>query len=176
MKDVNKILMVTLLLTIGWMPTAALAADEISTKIPGGTLQALHAEFLTTEDEPGFWQEVQAIADAGNYPFVESLDKTDNVRLTFLHRQGAQPPANVLLLANINHVIPAELLFERIGQSGVYFKTVEVPKGVRFLYRILENDPQTGLFAGAKYGTRVHLLGKNPDPINPNKRIIHDAL
>lgn len=175
MKDVNKILVVTLLLTIGWMPTAVLTADEISTKISGARLQALHAEFLTNKDEPGFWREVQVIADAGNYPFVESMDNTDNVRLTFLHRQGAQPPANVLLLANINHVIPAELLFERIGQSGVYFKTVEVPKGVRFLYRILENDPLTGLFAGAKYGTRVHLLGKDPDPINPSKRIIHDA-
>ena len=141
MKDVNKILVATLLLTIGWMPTAVLAADEISTKISGARLQALHAEFLTNKDERGFWREVQVIADAGNYPFVESLDKTDNVRLTFLHRQGAQPPANVLLLANINHVVPAELLFERIGQSGVYFKTVEVPKGVRFLYSYSRTTP-----------------------------------
>ncbi|MCZ6852843.1 MAG: hypothetical protein O7G86_02885, partial [Gammaproteobacteria bacterium] len=102
MKYVNKVLVVTLLSIIGWMPTAALATDEITTKIPDARLQALHGEFLTNEDEPGFWREVQAIADAGNYPFVESLDNTDNVRLTFLHRQGAQPPANVLLLANIN--------------------------------------------------------------------------
>ena len=175
MRNIKTVLIAMLLLPVGWLPGTTLATQSAATKTQSVRLQALNDEFLVRGLEQEFWRQVHFIADAGGYPFVEATKDADNVRLTFLHRQGANPPANVLLLANINHVVPAELLFERLGSSGVYFLTVEVPKGVRFLYRILENDPLTGLFAGAKYGTRLHLLGGEPDPLNPNRRVVADA-
>ena len=144
-------------------------------------LKELCDRFLTIGAESGFWTEVQRISSSGDYPIVEEIEAENGtpakyVRLTFLHRATGIHPENVLLLANINHVVPEELLFERVGQSDVYFKSVEVPRGVRFMYRIIENDPLTRLFAAAKYGTRRHLLELDPDPLNPNRRIDPNAL
>jgi enterochelin esterase family protein len=144
--------------------------------IRSAKLQDLSTRLLERGAEEGFWREVQVLADSGAYPIVEAIEEPDDtsagyVRITFLHRASAHRPENVLLLANINHVVPEEMLFDEIGQTGVYYKSVEVPSGVRFGYRILENDPLTGLFAGAKYGTRMHLLGIDPDPLNRNKQV-----
>jgi enterochelin esterase family protein len=146
-----------------------------------GVLQELRAEFLDDGDEDGFWREVQKLSESGAYPIVEELNGADDSRqdyiaVTFLHRVTGEPPDNVVLFANINHVLAEELLFEGIGESGVYFKTVQVPRGVRFDYRIHENDPMTYIFAGAKYGTRMHLLGGDPDPLNPNKKVYPGGL
>ena len=169
------------------MLTKQRAADESSqavtmtTTIRSVKLKELSMRFLENSDEEGFWREIQRISDSGDYPIVEKIDDPDEsppgyVRVTFLHRARDRPPENVLLFANINHVLPEELLFEEIGQSGIYFKSVEVPPGARFEYRIIENDPLSGLFAAAKYGTRLHLLGGDPDPLNQNKRTFSDAL
>jgi enterochelin esterase-like enzyme len=149
--------------------------------IDSDILKQLHLGFLEDGDEDGFWQEIERIADSGNYPFVEELQEQSNsdedyVRLTFLHREGESQPDNVILFANINHVLAEELLFEKFGGTGVYFKSVEVPRGVRFQYRIIENDPLTGIFAGARIGTRLHLLGGDPDPFNPNKTVFPGRL
>lgn len=144
-------------------------------------LSELKRDHLDRSGTAAFWQEVDRISRSGGYPFVEEIEgpreSPDNyVRVTFLHRMGDVAPKNVLLFANINHVLASELLFERIPYTDVYFKSVEVPRGVRFEYRILENDPLTGIFAGAKYGTRMNLLGGDPDPLNPNKRVYPDEL
>ena len=149
--------------------------------LKSGRLRALANRFLGTGNEAGFWEAVGALADSGEYPIVEEIAEESNapagyVRLTFLHRQQGEPPENVLLFANINHVVPAELLFQRIEGTGVWFETVEVPRGVRFTYRIIENDPLTGLFAAARFGTRLHLLGRDPDPLNPDKKVYPDGL
>ncbi len=182
------LLIAMLLATLGWLPATTFAMEsptltdqQADAEIRSVKLQDLYSRFLEEGDEQGFWQAVQRISGSGDYPIVEEIDKPDAspldyVRLTFLHRQGASPPTNVLLFANINHVVPAELLFEQIGQTDVYFKTVEVPRGVRFGYRIIENDPLTGLFAAEKYGTRMHLLGGDPDPLNPNKYVLPNGL
>ena len=161
-----------LLLTVELLPAPATAGELIrSTR-----LKELNSRYLEDGDEAGFWSEVQKISDVGDYPFVEEIEgpseaPADYVRVTFLHREGTVPPENVLLFANINHVLAEELLFEKIGQSGVYFKSVDVPRGVRFEYRITENDPLTGIFAGAKYGSRLHALGGEGDPLNPNRTV-----
>jgi enterochelin esterase family protein len=153
-----------------------------NTDVPAGQLHDLVTSGLTSGDSGAFWREAEALAAAGEYPFVEPTEESspapdDYVRLTFLHRQRTETaPHNVFLFANINHVLPEELLFERIGETDVWFKMVEVPPGARFEYRIHENDPLTGLFAGAKYGTRFHLLAGDPDPLNPRKRVFEDGL
>ncbi len=196
MKTLETLLLSISLLTTGLLPVPTLAtgpanvteqkaADDIkqvvaTTTIRSVKLQELSVKFLEKGNETGFWEEVQRVSDSGDYPFVEEIENPNEapanyVQLTFLHRQGENPPANVFLLANINHVVPEELLFEKIGQSGVYFKTVEVPPNVRFMYRIIENDPLTGLFAAAKYGTRLQVLGRDPDPLNPNKYTVPNA-
>ena len=188
MQMITTVLIGVLLAMGGWLPTTTLATEsptptnqQAAAEIHSGKLRELNAHFLKKGDEQGFWRAVQMISDAGDYPIVEEIDNPETsppnyVQLTFLHRQGDKPPSNVLLFANINHVVPAELIFEKVEGTDVYFKTVEVPRGVRFEYRIIENDPLTGLFAGAKYGTRMHVLGGDPDPLNPNKRVFPDGL
>ena len=196
MKRVARMFLLVFVLMTAWSPVVAMAnesetlgqqaSDEMGqgvaiASIRSVKLKELSAKYLENEHEEGFWLAVQKISDSGGYPFVEEIEPPDEspanyIRLTFLHREGADSPANVLLFANINHVLAEELLFEKIGKSGVYFKSVEVPRGVRFQYRILENDPLTGLFAAAKYGTRMHLLGGDPDPFNPNRKIYPDGL
>jgi len=155
--------------------------NEYRKTIRSVILKELKTKFLENRNKQGFWNEVQRISVSGGYPFIEEIENPgyapDNyVRLTFLHKEGVKKPENVILFANINHVVPEELLFEEIDQTGVYFKTVEVPKSVRFEYRIIENDPLTGIFAGAKYGTRMHLLEGDPDPFNQNKNFYKDGL
>jgi len=144
-------------------------------------LRALVAEHLDHGDVDGLWVAVSELADAGGYPIVETITPpvptpSPYVQVTFLHRGGDPTPDNVLLFANVNHVVPEELLFERIADTDVYHRTVWVPEGVRFEYRILENDPLTGLFAAARYGTRMHLLGADPDPLSPIRRVFPDGL
>jgi len=159
-------------LTVVLLPVPATASEPIRS----ARLKELHSRYLESGDEAGFWSEIREISDAGGYPFVEEIEgpseaPEDYVRVTFLHREGNVPPENVLLFANINHVLAEELLFEKIEQSGVYFKSVDVPRGVRFEYRITENDPLTGIFAGAKYGSRLHALGGEADPLNANRTV-----
>lgn len=143
-------------------------------------LQELSTRFLERGDAKGFWEAIDGLADAGDYPFVEATDDASAapagyVRVTFLHRATAERPDNVLLLAGINHVVPQELLFEEIEQTGAYFKSVEVPAGARFGYRIIENDPLTGLFAAARFGTRMHLLPNDPNPLNRTRQTFPNA-
>ncbi len=156
-------------------------ASAESANIRSVRLNELNSKYLRDNDVEGFWQEIQKLSDAGLYPFVEDLgdpgDAPDHyVRVTFLHKASAEDLDNVFLFASINHVLASELLFEEIGQTGVYFKSVEVPPGIRFQYRIIENDPLTGLFAGARYGTRMHLLGGDPDPFCTNRKLYPDGL
>ncbi len=197
MKNAVTFMFVVLLLTVGLLPAPAKAGESeaqseqqasdetgqgvATATLRSGRLKELSSRYLENDDEAGFWSEIQKISDAGGYPFVEEIEgpsefPADYVRLTFLHREGNNRPENVLLFANINHVVPAELLFAKIGQSDIYFKTVEVPPSVRFMYRIIENDPLTGLFAAAKYGTRMRVLGRDPDPFSPNRQVIPNAL
>lgn len=151
------------------------------TAIRSAVLNDLVTRFLENGDDEGFWREAEALSRRGDYPIVEALDPGSDsppgyVRVTFLHRAVGERPDNVLLLANVNHVVPAELLLEEIGKSGVYFKSVAVPEAVRFGYRIIENDPLTGIFAGSRFGSRLHLLGGDPDALNPNKQTFSSAL
>lgn len=188
MQFLAKALTVLLLTTAGCLSLSADAAEPIGAsnesaapEILSAKLREWNATFLEQEDEAGFWKAVQKASDAGEYPIVEESDSPDAsgpdfAMITFLHQQVAEEISNVLLFANINHVEPSELLFERIGVSNVYFKSVVVPRSVRFLYRIIENDPLTGIFAGAKYGTRMHVLGGDPDPFNPRKRFFPGGL
>lgn len=148
---------------------------------PSRILNELIVSHVVGSNEAAFWQDVTRMSEAGAYPFVEEVlgpreSPPHYVRLTFLHRREERDPHNVLLFANVNHVLPEELVFQRVADTGIYFKSIEVPRGVRFEYRIIENDPLTGIFAGAKYGTRMHLLGGDPDRLNPNKQIYPDGL
>jgi enterochelin esterase-like enzyme len=194
MKKLMTILFTIFALNTVGLPQLVLASDsesrvELSSNhessqqamIHSDMLKQLHAEFLEAGDEEGFWQEIAQISDSGNYPFVEELQEQsyadeDYIQLTFLHREGESEPDNVMFFASINHVLAEELLFEKITGTGVYFKSVEVPRGVRFSYRIIENDPLTGLFASARIGSRLHLLGGDPDPFNPNKTVFPGRL
>lgn len=158
-------------------------ADEKQTEIviASPTLAELAQTYLDVGNEGAFWEQIRTLSEAGQYPLVEdirgdSAAPEDYVRLTFLHKRVAENPANVILFASINRVLAEELLFARIEGTNVYFKSVEVPPGVRFEYRIHENDPLTSIYAGAKYGTRMHLLPGDPDPFNRNRKVHVDGL
>jgi enterochelin esterase-like enzyme len=192
MKAPTALTVALLTFIMGWVSEPAMAQDlrPANNRVDPGVaiaslrsdqLKALSLKYLEGGDEEGFWRATQEISNSGGYPFVQERGESsgapdDYVLLTFLHRAIEIQPDNVLLFANINHVLASELLFERIAESGVYFKSVEVPPAVRFQYRIIENDPLTSLYARDKYGTRMHLLGGDPDFLNPNKKVYPDGL
>jgi enterochelin esterase-like enzyme len=187
MKKLTKSVSRIAMLLSTWLAIAAFASESDSPAVleqsevqdqlmamSSNTLKELGLNYLSGGDEEEFWEQVRLISEAGNYPIVEEIENSDDapeayVRVSFLHKKVAEQPDNVMLFASINHILAEELLFDRIGQTDVYFKTVLVPSGVRFSYRIHENDPLTGLFGGARVGTRLLLLGGDPDPFNPNK-------
>lgn len=109
-----------------------------------------------------FWKSVE-----GNYPIFEPyMDDPEYYLVTLLYR-SYDPLDNVFLLANIHEIDPAKYLFTHIPGTDVYYKTVKLHATTRTAYRILENDPLTGIFAGAKYGSRWDLMRTHPDPLNP---------
>lgn len=189
MKKLTKSVSRLAMLISTWIAVVAIASESNSpvglehsevqdqlTAMSSNTLKELGSSYLSGGDETGFWEQVRLISEAGNYPIVEEIDNPDEapanyVRVSFLHKKVAEQPDNVMLFASINHILAEELLFDRIGQTEVYFKTVLVPRDVRFQYRIHENDPLTGIFAGARVRTRLHLLAGDPDPFNPNKTV-----
>lgn len=125
-----------------------------------------------------FWEEVTH----NDYPIIEKIEQTEDSAdlydynlVTFLYRSD-EILDNVFLLAEFNMVDPRDYLFKKIEKTDVYYKTFPLPKNAQAEYRILENDPLDGIFAGSKYANRWPKLGDHPDRLNKNIQRIKDGL
>ncbi|MHA2251483.1 MAG: alpha/beta hydrolase-fold protein [Candidatus Kariarchaeaceae archaeon] len=113
-----------------------------------------------------------------NYPIIEQLDGdehlTNHELVTFLFRSSKELD-NVFLLAEFNYVDPRDLIFDKIDKTNIYYKTIPLVKDAQAEYRIIENDPLDGIFAGAKYENRwPNKFMEHPDRLNKNIKVIKD--
>ncbi|MFW9854269.1 MAG: alpha/beta hydrolase [Candidatus Thorarchaeota archaeon] len=121
-----------------------------------------------------FWNIVQS----SDYPIIEKFEDVDiashnteyNI-VTFLY-QTSKDVDNVFLLAEFNFIDPKDYLFEHIDGTDIFYKTFVLPKGVQAEYRIFENDPLDGIFAGAKYQNRLERFHEHPDKLSRHVRRI----
>jgi len=122
-----------------------------------------------------FWEKIETI----NYPIIEELNGdspnlSDYNLVTFLYRSDENLD-NVFLLGEFNFVDPKDYIFDKIEHTDVFYKTFTLPKNTQAVYRILENDPLDGIFAGAKYANRWSKFGNHPDKLNKNIQIIRNG-
>ncbi|MFW9777746.1 MAG: alpha/beta hydrolase [Candidatus Heimdallarchaeota archaeon] len=121
-----------------------------------------------------FWNTVQS----SDYPIIERLEdaniannNTEYNFVTFLYRTSKNVD-NVFLLAEFNFIDPKDYLFEHIDGTDIFYKTFLLPKGAQAEYRIFENDPLDGIFAGAKYQNRLERFHEHPDKLSRHIRRI----
>lgn len=105
-----------------------------------------------------FWSEIKA----SGTPLIEPLGNKHQL-VTFLWRGTPQTRNVVVFLSDFGGVRPQDHMMRRLGNSDVWFLTVRLPQGARFLYRLAPNDPLDNAFLGG-------LLGSTPqlDPLNLN--------
>jgi len=124
-----------------------------------------------------FWKDV----DKREYPLKEPYngdmlhDASQYEIVTFLYR-SEELLENVFILAEFNHVLPQEYVYEWIEGTDIYYKSFVLPKNAQAQYRIIENDMLGGIFAGDKYKDRIHSMMNHPDPLSPHIETITDAL
>jgi enterochelin esterase-like enzyme len=105
---------------------------------PSPRIQVLRNQIASGQtNTESFWKEVAAEGT----PLVEPLN--DNYRLvTFLWR-AQHDTRSVLVTGQIRVPGPTpNNLMHRIGDSDVWYLTLKLPKGARFTYQLVPNNPQ----------------------------------
>ena len=107
-------------------------------------IQGLRRQLASGDgNSEAFWQTVSREGS----PLVEPFDANYDL-VTFLWR-AVNDTRNVLLRTSLN--VPAEpngrtYEFERLGATDIWFLTLQVPKGARFIYRLEPNRPWSSEF------------------------------
>jgi enterochelin esterase-like enzyme len=115
---------------------------------------------------PAFWREVE---NRGT-PLAEPIAGDEsNLLVTFLWRATFEVH-NVLVLwapHAIEH--PDDFAMRRLLDTDVWYKTLRVPKGARFLYQLSPNDTLTRAPNAQRFATaQVDPLNRRRRPDNPN--------
>jgi enterochelin esterase family protein len=121
-----------------------------------------------------FWEGVKK----QGAPLIEPLAGNDkNMLVTFLWR-GTPDTHNVLILGfNLLAFEPEKYLMTRLGQTDVWYRSLEIGKRMRFDYRLAPNVPTS-------FGTppdfdqnaiTMVVAAARPDPLNPNRWRIDEA-
>ena len=110
---------------------------EWSDPDPSARIQALRKQIASGEtNTASFWKEVAALGS----PLVERLN-ANYWLVTFLWR-AQHDTRSVLVTGSFNVPGPTRNnLMHRIGHSDVWYLTVKLPKGARFTYRLVPNNP-----------------------------------
>ena len=115
---------------------------------------------------PTFWREVE---DRGT-PLAESITGDDeNLLVTFLWRATFQIYNVLVLWAPYAIEHPDDFTMRRLLDTDVWYKTLRVPKGARFLYQLSPNDTLTRAPNAQRFATaQVDPLNRRQRPDNPN--------
>ncbi len=131
-------------------------AEAWSDPNPSPRIQALRNQIASGQtDTESFWKEVAAQGT----PLVEPLN--DNYRLvTFLWR-AQHDTRNVMVTGSFSVPGPTpNNLMHRVGDSDVWYLTLKLPKGARFTYKLVPNNPPN---SGSTQATG------QADPYNPKR-------
>jgi enterochelin esterase-like enzyme len=105
-----------------------------------------------------FWAEIKA----SGTPLIEPLGEKHSL-VTFLWRGTPDTRNVVVFLSDFGGVRPQDHMMRSLGNSDVWFLTVRLPRGARFLYRLSPNNPLDNAFLGGLLGSSQQL-----DPLNLN--------
>jgi enterochelin esterase-like enzyme len=109
---------------------------------------------------------ITQVKTRGGTPLIEAIDGDEhNVHVTFLW-QGDSSTRGVLIdwyPFTISRT--AELSMVRMEGTDLWYRTLRVPRGSRFLYQLSVNDPRTTIPVGTGSAR------PGPDPLNPRRDI-----
>lgn len=111
-----------------------------------------------------FWREVER----AGAPLVEPAGgDAQSLLVTFLWRDGAaQKFVAVFPFARVN---PLPHLFERLGETDVWFRSYRLRRDARFEYLVSAEDSLAPFAARDPAGPGGWLAGLRPDPLNPRR-------
>ena len=151
--------------TITWeqvQPMAERLSIPVSDSYASPRIQALRSQIASGDREAvnRFWS---GVAKEGT-PLVDPIpDDPGHVLATFLWRQSFEVK-NVLVLWNpyaAEH--PDDYEMRRVEDTNVWYKTLRVPRGARFLYQLSPNDTLTRSPNAQRYATA------QADPLNQRR-------
>ena len=107
-----------------------------------------------------FWDEVQKEGT----PLIEPLkDSTSDNLVTFLWRARRETRNVLILFFPFTVAHPDDYQMVRLGQTDVWYRTVQIRRGARFAYSLSPNDPLT--FDEASIS---RMSSAQADPLNPH--------
>ena len=112
-------------------------SEEWTDPDPSPRIQELRKRIASGEtNTESFWKEIEAQGT----PLLERLN-ANYWLVTFLWREQ-HDTRNVMVTGSFNVPGPARNnLMHRIGHSDVWYLTLKLPKGARFTYRLVPNNP-----------------------------------
>jgi enterochelin esterase family protein len=136
--------LVTVLVLVSHPASAQSAAPELTPSVWQAKYSSERIESLKQRLAAGnrntddFWQEVRR---AGT-PLVEPARPTDKHQLVTLVWRGSPDTRNVLVMINpFTLASPRDYLMTRLADTDVWYLTIRVPHGARFIYQVSPNDP-----------------------------------
>ena len=130
-------------------------------KFVSPAIEALRKQLAHGQTTDAFWQ---AQARSGT-PLVEPIENdSQRVLVTFLWR-GTPGTRNVAVLGSFGSRPIADSTMAQIEGSDVWYLTLRLPSGARFMYSLSPNDPLT--FDGPRAAQRA--ASSQGDPLNPNR-------
>jgi len=130
-------------------------------KFVSAEIEGLRAQISKGDADTGpFWKRV---AETGT-PRVEEIDKDPQHQLvTFLWR-AMSDTRNVAVSGTFTTGRPTDYAMSHLATTDVWYLTVRLPRGARFVYRLSPNDPLTMDEASAEQSQAT----QQADPLNPH--------
>lgn len=114
-----------------------------------------------------FWRQVSKEGT----PLVEPFTEGDRHQLvTFLWRGTSETRSVLVVIDPFTAARPQDYLLRRLEQSDVWYLTVRMPRGARFIYRLSVNSREPAFFGDLELSTAV------ADPLNRNGWLGHSAV
>jgi enterochelin esterase-like enzyme len=130
---------------------------------PSQRIQHLRSQIASGQtNTESFWSQVTAEST----PLVEPYASDGKYQLvTFLWR-GVYDTRNVFVRGSFLGVgAPSDYSMHQIPNSDVWYLTLKLPSGARFVYQLSPNDPLT--FTGPRAAQRA--ASRQADPLNPHR-------
>ena len=109
-----------------------------------------------------FWSDVEK----SGTPLAEPIDgNNDDVLVTFLWRGKSEVRDVLVLWGPFAFSRPADYMMTRLADTDVWYRTLKIRRGARFVYQVSPNDPLT--FEEESGALRAATA--QADPLNPHK-------
>jgi enterochelin esterase-like enzyme len=139
----------------------ALGTGRTQYSVPA--IEALQKESPSPQAVERFWQQV---AESGTPLVTPIANDSGHQLVTFLWR-GNSDTKNVVVLGSFHTRPLTDYLMDHIPNTDVWYLTVKLPAGARFVYDLSANDPLVEEGPGPRAAERM--ATRQADPLNPKK-------